>query len=195
MNSMLIIAMLGIVFVGTGKAQNDTTYSGQSLKVYVKGMSCPSCARSLNLLFHGLPSIKSVKVEVSRGLLHLLVKKDQSITRKEIQDRIKEAGFSLDRIETVGGPEASLKFKSDITVEMFSAECKLCQRTLNLLKNRFPGLSITVHKASECVDGSCCILAEKYGVRAVPSIVVNGKLIVSGVPDETDLVKLIEMIR
>ncbi len=69
-------------------------------------------------------------------------------------------------------------------VEFFSADCRLCERTLGIVKEKFPSLEIDVHRASECKDGSCCALAEQYGVRAVPSLVVNGKVALVGLPDE-----------
>ncbi len=72
-------------------------------------------------------------------------------------------------------------------IEFFSAECRLCQRTLGILEENFPNLEINVHRASECRDGSCCALAEQYGVRAVPSLVVNGKVALVGLPDEHDI--------
>ncbi len=72
-------------------------------------------------------------------------------------------------------------------VEFFSAECRLCQRTLGILEENFPNLEIDVHRASECKDGSCCALAEQYGVRAVPSLVVNGEVALVGLPDEHDI--------
>ncbi len=72
-------------------------------------------------------------------------------------------------------------------VEFFSAECRLCERTLGILKENFPNLEIDVHRASECTDGSCCSLAEQYGVRAVPSLVVNGKVSLVGLPSEHDI--------
>ncbi len=72
-------------------------------------------------------------------------------------------------------------------VEFFSAECRLCERTLGIVKENFPNLEIDVHLASECEDGSCCALAEQYGVRAVPSLVVNGKVALVGLPDEHDI--------
>ncbi len=56
-------------------------------------------------------------------------------------------------------------------VEFFGAECRLCERTLGILKENFPNVDIDVHRASECKDGSCCALAEQYDVRAVPSLV------------------------
>jgi hypothetical protein len=72
-------------------------------------------------------------------------------------------------------------------VEFFSAECKLCNSTLELLKSAFPDLPITVHRQSECVDGSCCRLAASYGIRAVPSLVVDGKIVLVGQPSSSDL--------
>ena len=73
---------------------------------------------------------------------------------------------------------------------MFSAECRLCQRTLNMLKSTFPDIEIDVHRQSECKDGSCCALAAQYGVRAVPSLVVDGKVVLVGLPDEHDFKRL-----
>lgn len=76
-------------------------------------------------------------------------------------------------------------------IEFFSADCRLCERTLDLLSNHLPGVEIEVHRASECVDGSCCELAARYGVRAVPSLVVNGRVVLVGVPDEQTLQGLV----
>lgn len=75
-------------------------------------------------------------------------------------------------------------------VEFFGAGCRLCERTLSILTDNFPTVEIDIHRASECVDGSCCALAERYGVRAVPSLVVDGKVVLVGVPDEQDLASL-----
>ena len=36
-----------------------------------------------------------------------------------------------------------------MNVEFFSAECKICERTLNILKFNFPNIKIEVHRASE----------------------------------------------
>ncbi len=75
-------------------------------------------------------------------------------------------------------------------VELFSAGCRLCERTEAMLQNRFPTIELTVHRSQECVDGSCCTLAEEYGVRAVPSLVVDGQVVLVGLPGNTELAKL-----
>jgi hypothetical protein len=76
-------------------------------------------------------------------------------------------------------------------VEFFSADCRLCEQTLNLLYEHLPGVDIEVHRASQCVDGSCCALAARYGIRAVPALVVNGRVALVGVPDERTLKTLV----
>ncbi len=80
-------------------------------------------------------------------------------------------------------------------VEFFSAACRLCDRTLNILNHAFSDIEIDVHRASECKDGSCCALAAQYGVRAVPSLVVDGKVVLAGLPDEDDMKKLSTILR
>ena len=72
----------------------------------------------------------------------------------------------------------------EIKVEFFSAECRLCARTFDILKENFSNLDIDVHRASECKDGRRCALAEQYGVRAVPSLVVNGEVALTGLPSK-----------
>jgi hypothetical protein len=78
--------------------------------------------------------------------------------------------------------------------EFFSAECRLCDRTLGLLKKAFPDLQMTIRRQSECVDGSCCALAEKYDVRAVPSLVVDGKVVLVGLPGEQEIQDLAKIL-
>lgn len=75
-------------------------------------------------------------------------------------------------------------------VELFSADCRLCQRAEVMLKQRFPQVNWVVHRAVECRDGSCCALAEQYEVRAVPSLVIDGQVVLVGLPDPQELVHL-----
>lgn len=75
-------------------------------------------------------------------------------------------------------------------VELFSAGCRLCEGALSALKQKFPSVNIEVHQASECTDGSCCALAAQYEVRAVPSLVVDGRVVLVGVPDDRELESL-----
>lgn len=79
-------------------------------------------------------------------------------------------------------------------VEFFSAECKLCNATLDLLNRTFPNLPMTIHRQSACVDGSCCQLAASYGVRAVPALAVDGKIVQVGQPSSAELESLASIL-
>lgn len=72
-----------------------------------------------------------------------------------------------------------------MTVELFRADCKLCERMERMIRSVLPsGIDLIVHHAHECRDGSCCRQAEAYGVRAVPTLVVDGLVLQVGLPDE-----------
>ncbi len=78
-----------------------------------------------------------------------------------------------------------------MTVELFRADCKLCNRMEVMIRAILPpGVDLVVHRAQECRDGSCCRRAEAYGVRAVPTLVVDGQVVQVGLPDEARLVEL-----
>lgn len=79
-------------------------------------------------------------------------------------------------------------------VELFSAGCRLCQRAEGMLKHHFPQVDWIIHRAAECRDGSCCALAEQYGVRAVPSLVVDGQVVLVGLPGPQELARLREVL-
>ncbi|MEJ5338493.1 MAG: thioredoxin family protein [Aquificaceae bacterium] len=68
--------------------------------------------------------------------------------------------------------------------ELFRADCKLCDKMENMIRESFPLVNLEVHRASECIDGSCCKLAENYGIRCVPTLVINGKIVAEGIVDK-----------
>ncbi len=80
-------------------------------------------------------------------------------------------------------------------IELFLADCKLCERMENVIRSYFGDLEIEIHRASECVDGSCCIRAAEVGVRAVPTLAVNGRVVQVGLPTEEDLSRLRRILR
>ncbi len=68
-----------------------------------------------------------------------------------------------------------------VKVELFRADCKLCDRMEVVVRHFLPeGVKLIVHRAEECKDGSCCALAESYGITAVPTLVINGEVAVVG---------------
>jgi predicted thioredoxin/glutaredoxin len=56
-----------------------------------------------------------------------------------------------------------------------------------MIRKNFPFVNLKVHRASECTDGSCCKLAQSYGIRCVPTLVIDGKIVLEGIVDESEL--------
>jgi copper chaperone CopZ len=163
--------------------------------ISISGLSCSSCANKVDTLFEKMETVKSATTQITTGKMLLELHKGRSLSELEIAGKIAEAGFTMENIESLEKrPARSLDFNPEIKLELFSAECRLCERTIGMLEERFPGLPLEIHKASECTDGSCCQLAEGYNVNAVPSLVLNGKLLITGIPKNEDLEKLAEMI-
>ena len=107
MSSILVFALI-LTFCVTltftfSYAQSDSTYSGQVIDVYVDGLACPFCAHGLDQRFNKIGSVKSVTVDVDNGIMMLDIKKGKSISKREINEKIEEAGFSMDRIEVQKG--------------------------------------------------------------------------------------------
>ncbi|MFQ5406367.1 MAG: thioredoxin family protein [Candidatus Micrarchaeia archaeon] len=66
-------------------------------------------------------------------------------------------------------------------IEFFSGGCPLCAQTIANLRKAVDkngcGCQITEHI---CSGEDCCEPAKKYGVKAVPTIVVDGSIAIVG---------------
>lgn len=65
------------------------------------------------------------------------------------------------------------------TFEVFYANCPLC-KNIEIIKN--PTCTQVIHDVNS-VDKETKSKMEKYGIKAVPTIVVDGKYKIEGVPD------------
>lgn len=78
-------------------------------------------------------------------------------------------------------------------IELFRADCKLCDYTeAELRKAVGDECEVTVYRPEDCVDGSCCLKAEGYGVTAVPSTVIDGKLVITGKTGSEEFRKILK---
>lgn len=79
-------------------------------------------------------------------------------------------------------------------IEFFRANCRLCDYTENEIKKAVHDEEVVVYRPEDCIDGNCCIKAENYGVKAVPSIVIDGKLAVTGKSSSEEIKKILERL-
>lgn len=64
-------------------------------------------------------------------------------------------------------------------VEVFTSGCFLCDETVALVKElACPNCEVTVYNLAEPCESKACIdKAKAYGVNAVPTVTVDGKLV------------------
>ncbi len=64
-------------------------------------------------------------------------------------------------------------------IEVFTAGCPICKETLELVKQSVSTCGCEVIER-RCSGDDCCGPAKDYGIRAMPTIVVNGKIMFEG---------------
>lgn len=64
-------------------------------------------------------------------------------------------------------------------IEVFSAGCPLCQDTLKLVRGAVAACGCEVIER-RCTGSECCAEARQYGVKAMPTVVVNGQIVFEG---------------
>lgn len=67
------------------------------------------------------------------------------------------------------------------TIEVFTAGCPLCNDTLKLVKDAVRGCGCSVIER-RCSGEECCPEAKGYGIKTVPTIVVDGVIVHEGKP-------------
>lgn len=69
-------------------------------------------------------------------------------------------------------------------IEVFTAGCHLCNETLEIVqKAKCEECTVTEYNIREKCESEICLKkADKCGIKAVPTIVVDGKIAVEGKP-------------
>lgn len=65
-------------------------------------------------------------------------------------------------------------------IEVFTADCPLCKETLHLLRQEACTECEIIER--RCSGDECCESAKGYGIKAVPTIAVDGKIRFVGKP-------------
>ena len=94
--SLLIMGMLFLPMMG---------YTQQKATVEVAGVSCPFCAFGLEKKLKQLPGVEKVTIKIHEGKADIEVAKGQKVTQEQIEQAVKEAGFTPGKIEFQGEKE------------------------------------------------------------------------------------------
>lgn len=67
------------------------------------------------------------------------------------------------------------------TIEVFTAGCPLCRETVAMVRAAVAECGCEVTER-HCKGETCCAPARRYGVKAQPTIVIDGKIAFEGTP-------------
>ncbi len=80
-------------------------------------------------------------------------------------------------------------------IEIFTSGCYLCRETVEIVeKAKCADCKMTEYNLSErCETEICLAKAKKYGIKATPTIVVDGKIAIEGKPTVEKVKKVLGM--
>ncbi len=64
-------------------------------------------------------------------------------------------------------------------IEIFTAGCPLCEETVTLVKNAMSVCGCEVIER-RCSGTECCEPAQRYKIRTMPTVVVDGEIVFEG---------------
>lgn len=98
MVAALFMALLAMATLAPA-AQAQDKIETPDAEVYVDGLACPFCAYGLEKKLKKLGAIRTMEVQLEKGRVLLTFKEGQSLTKEEIQQAVKKAGFTARKIE------------------------------------------------------------------------------------------------
>jgi copper chaperone CopZ len=75
----------------------------KQVTVLVDGMTCPSCAASVEQHLKSLPQVKSVNISLSKGSVKIELKEGSFISDSEISKAVKDAGYKVKSVQFGNG--------------------------------------------------------------------------------------------
>ncbi len=93
MNKILLMFMVTYLLLpATG------LFAQNSVEVQVDGLACPFCAYGLEKKLSDLDGVDSIKIDIEKGMVTLIIQEDKTINEEVIKEKIKEAGFTPGKI-------------------------------------------------------------------------------------------------
>lgn len=97
--------MLVVACLAAGAARATT----QTIKVEVNGMVCAFCAQGIEKKMRSLTQTQDVYVDLRNKVVAVQLKDGQTLAHDIVKDAIKDAGYDVTKIETVGETAQQIK--------------------------------------------------------------------------------------
>jgi disulfide oxidoreductase YuzD len=77
-------------------------------------------------------------------------------------------------------------------IEVFTAGCYLCDETMQIVREaKCEDCTITEHNLSTKCECGCIEKSKEYGIKVIPTIVVDGKIVIEGKPTVDQVKKVL----
>jgi len=96
---LLAVATVPSHAVAQDRQGTDAPVESPDAIVYVDGLACPFCAYGIEKKLSTLDAVQKLEVQLEKGRVLLAFQDEQSLTEEEIQQAVKEAGFTARKIE------------------------------------------------------------------------------------------------
>ncbi len=73
---------------------------GKILTVKIDGMTCPSCAASVESQFEKLDAVDSVDISLTKGTAVVTLKEGKNLKEDDVMNAVKDAGFKVIEVRT-----------------------------------------------------------------------------------------------
>jgi mercuric ion binding protein len=81
----------------------------QTIKAEVNGMVCAFCAQGIEKKMRSLSQTKDVYVNLKQKVVAVELKEGQTLSHDTVKDLIKDAGYDVSKIETVGASAKEIR--------------------------------------------------------------------------------------
>ncbi len=88
---------------GTADRFSEVDLSSSRVVVLtVYGLSCPLCSHNLDGQLASLPGVEGASIDLNTGAVTVRLAEDHSVTSGDLAGAVKNAGFTLKKVETQG---------------------------------------------------------------------------------------------
>ncbi len=91
---IIIVSFLMLFIINKAKAQQITI-----IEMQVNGLTCSMCTRATEKSLLTLDYVNSVTSDLNKNLFVVTFKKDKAVSLDEINKKVKDAGFSVGKLE------------------------------------------------------------------------------------------------
>lgn len=98
--SIIILLVAFTLGISATSAQKNKEFTG-TVKMEVKGLSCPFCAYGLEKNLKKISNIEKITINVEEAFVTLIIKEGQSVLEEDLKKKVKDAGFTAGEIKVI----------------------------------------------------------------------------------------------